>query len=60
MRDLLSGMFVFFQTYDQQPEGTRLAGSYRLMRFPATLVIDPLTGACLPLNDHLSVYYLCF
>lgn len=47
VKDTLRNSFVFFQahTADNDPEGAKISTYYRLSSFPATLLIDPVTGA---------------
>ena len=42
---LVESSFVLFQTYDVTDEGQKLLTFYRAYEVPATIVVDPVTGA---------------
>jgi len=45
VRELIQGMFLFYQQNSAVAEGRQLASAYRLSSLPAVLVVDPVTGA---------------
>ncbi|GFR40515.1 hypothetical protein Agub_g1084, partial [Astrephomene gubernaculifera] len=53
LKEVLKGTFVFYQTYENSPDGRALVQAYRLASLsppgcpacPAILVVDPITGA---------------
>lgn len=45
VRALVENNFVLFQAYDVVEEGQKLLNFYKVLELPATLIIDPVTGA---------------
>eukprot|EP00798_Chlamydomonas_sp_ICE-L_P008221 gene8221-1487_t len=45
LKEMLIGMFVFYQQDMENEEGAKLVTNYRLSKLPAVLVVDPITGA---------------
>ncbi|KAI3971818.1 hypothetical protein MKW92_043017, partial [Papaver armeniacum] len=39
----ISANFIFWQVYDDTPEGQKVCDSYNLKSFPVVLVLDPIT-----------------
>eukprot|EP00873_Tetraselmis_striata_P026802 jgi/Tetstr1/447066/TSEL_034504.t1 len=47
VQTMLKTFFMFWQTYDISEAGQKICGFYKLVQFPAIMVVDPITGACL-------------
>lgn len=45
VKDLLKSQFVFWQTNFDTPDGVKVTTFYQLLEYPATLILDPITGA---------------
>ncbi|TKR80466.1 hypothetical protein L596_014536 [Steinernema carpocapsae] len=44
VKDVIKSNFLFWQVYHQSADGTRIAAYYKIVKFPAILIIDPRTG----------------
>lgn len=57
LKEMIKGMFVFFQTHNDQPEGLKLVSAYKLdiTNLPAILIVDPITGE--PMHDAPSAMH---
>eukprot|EP00244_Chara_vulgaris_P003548 TRINITY_DN1657_c0_g2_i2.p1 TRINITY_DN1657_c0_g2~~TRINITY_DN1657_c0_g2_i2.p1 ORF type:complete len:355 (-),score=61.60 TRINITY_DN1657_c0_g2_i2:852-1916(-) len=44
VKEILNGSFVFWQQYDDTPEGRKVCAFYKLTILPAVIVLDPQTG----------------